>query len=125
MTPRLSTVSLSCFFVGLSWALFHVKYTVVELESEHRNLRRGILNKSEELHVLKAEWTFLNNPERLKKLTVQYLNLEPIRSDQWVTLAAVQKNGLDYYVQRSRQIAQKRHFNKKKVASSLTKGGKR
>lgn len=119
MTPRLSTVALSVFFAGMGWVLFHVKYTVVELESEHRNLRKEILAKSEELHVLKAEWTFLNNPERLKKLAGQYLHLEPIRGDQWVTLAEVQKNGLDFYVQRSRQIAQK------KQQTRAGKGGRR
>lgn len=103
MLPRLSTLVWSTLFVGLSWALFHVKYTVVELENKHRQLRRHILTKSEELHVMNAEWTFLNNPERLQKLAqkhLAHLHLEPIKGSQCVSFADVQKNGLDFYLSR-------------------------
>lgn len=97
MILRLSTLLLTFLIMALGWSLFHVKYTVVDLENAHRSLRKSILAKSEELHVLNAEWTFLNNPERLKELTSKYLKLEPVRGEQRVSFAEVQNSGLGEY----------------------------
>lgn len=97
MILRFSTLALSIFLMVLGWTLFHVKYTVVDLENAHRSLRKSILSKSEELHVLNAEWTFLNNPERLKDLAKRHLKLEPIRGEQRVSYSDVQNSGLGEY----------------------------
>ena len=41
----------------------------------------------ERIRMLHAEWTVRNRPERLQRLTDQYLSLEPTRPDQFVALA--------------------------------------
>jgi cell division protein FtsL len=87
------------FFVILSLlaALFQVKYTVLDLENEHRTLRRAIKEKQEELHVLNAEWAYLNDPERLFALSKKHLQLRPIRGQQIVAYGDLQNSGLGEY----------------------------
>jgi len=45
-------------------------------------LERSIDVDQEEVHVLKAEWTYLSRPERVKTLASKYLDLEPTTSRQ-------------------------------------------
>ena len=43
------------------------------LEQNIRFLLLDIQKTKEELHILKAEWAYLNDPAQLKKLVAQYL----------------------------------------------------
>lgn len=82
--------TLSVFvMVGVSGCiLFWVSQKVQEAERRQAELMSSIRNEKEGLRVLKAEWDYLNNPERLEALSAQYLNLVPasvgtmIRPDQ-------------------------------------------
>ncbi|MDR3285446.1 MAG: hypothetical protein LBS83_02045 [Holosporales bacterium] len=82
---------------GLILALFQIKYTVLDLENEHKKLRIIIRKKQEELHVLNAEWAYLNNPERLFQLSKKYFQLRPIRGQQIVTYSDIQNSGAGEY----------------------------
>ncbi|GHS93102.1 hypothetical protein AGMMS49949_06010 [Alphaproteobacteria bacterium] len=98
MTLRFSTTLLMFFFALLGVLLFRIKYTVADLETTHKALRHAILNKSEEIHVLNAEWTFLNEPTRLRELAKKYLpHLKPIRGEQILPFDAFQNSGLGEY----------------------------
>ena len=70
---------------ALSLILFSVKYQVQDLEQELRDLNRAIIADREAVHVLKAEWAYLNDPVRLKGVVAKFFSLEPIRPDQMVT----------------------------------------
>lgn len=85
------------FFMILGGCLFQVKYTVLDLENTHRSLRRLILQKYEEIHMLNAEWAYLNDPARLQALSNKYLHLKPIRGDQIVAYIDLQNSGLGEY----------------------------
>ncbi|MDR0633003.1 MAG: hypothetical protein LBF84_02595 [Holosporales bacterium] len=87
----------SCVILGLLAALFQVKYTVLDLENEHKALRRAIHEKQEELHVLNAEWAYLNDPERLFALSKKHLQLRPIRGQQIVAYSDLQNSGFGEY----------------------------
>jgi cell division protein FtsL len=78
-------------------ALFQIKYTVLDLESEHSKLRRVIKGKQEQLQVFKAEWACLNDPERLFTLSKKYLQLRPIRGEQIVAYKDLQNSGMGEY----------------------------
>lgn len=85
------------FFVILGGVLFHVKYTVLDLENENKRLRNKISEIQEEINVLNAEWAYLNEPERLFKLTQKYLNLRPIRGQQIVSYTDLDNSGFGNY----------------------------
>jgi hypothetical protein len=79
------------FWIGLAAAvgfgLFHVKYKVQALEDELTQLNSQIVHEQEQVHVLRAEWAYLNRPERLEELNGRFLGLGP--------MTPVQLGGLD------------------------------
>jgi hypothetical protein len=75
---RLGTL-LWALLVGVSgYAMFQVKHEVVQLEEELSRVTRAIAADREQIRVLDAEWTFLNQPARLADLAKRHLSLGPI-----------------------------------------------
>jgi hypothetical protein len=68
------------FLLGIS--LYHLKHKVSTIEKDLRHTRNRILETRESLHILRAEWGFLNNPHRLQKLNEQHLHLKPVNAKQ-------------------------------------------
>lgn len=66
----------------LSFALFSVKYQVADLEGQLNDINRSIARDHQAIHVLKAEWSFLNDPQRLRDLVRKYLTLVPVEGAQ-------------------------------------------
>lgn len=74
---RQATIITLLVAAMMSVALFFLKYEVNGLESELGELNRGIVSDRESIHVLQAEWSHLNNIQRLKALAERHLNLSP------------------------------------------------
>ena len=55
------------------FALFNVTFKVEKLETELGELNRQILEDQQSIHILKAEWSYLDRPERLEILANNYL----------------------------------------------------
>lgn len=68
--------------VMVGFGLFQVKYEVQSLEDELRHLNAEITAEQELLHVLRAEWAYLNRPARLEDLSARYLSLQQPTADQ-------------------------------------------
>jgi hypothetical protein len=66
--------------------LFHVSYRVQSLEDELTRVNRDILREQETIHLLRAEWSYLNEPTRLAELTRRHLALAPLSADQMVRI---------------------------------------
>jgi len=62
--------------------LFHVSYRVQSLEEELTQVNRDVLREQETIHLLHAEWSYLNEPTRLAELTHRHLALAPLSSSQ-------------------------------------------
>ncbi len=62
--------------------LFMLKYQVQELEKELAGLNRKIYENQETIHVLKAEWTYLLDPTRLRELAERHLNMRSVQPNQ-------------------------------------------
>ncbi len=75
--------------VAAGIGLFHAKYRVMALEGELASLQQQIQRDREAIHVLKAEWSFLNDPDRLAELSRRHLELAPVAGSQLATLADV------------------------------------
>ena len=63
-----STLFLILMVAAVSISLFVVKYRVQDLDVQLRTLNREYVETQETLHVLKAEWSHLNQPDRLREL---------------------------------------------------------
>ena len=66
--------------------LFHVSYRVQSLEEELTRVNRDMLREQETIHLLRAEWSYLNEPTRLSDLTRRHLTLAPLSADQMVRI---------------------------------------
>jgi len=78
---------------GVGLGLFQLKYQVMNLEQKHRRIRQTILETDEAIHILKAEWSYLNDPERLQSLCERLLSVSPIQGAQMVSLQQVTESG--------------------------------
>jgi hypothetical protein len=64
------------------YAMFQIKYEVMKLEDEFARINRQIVTSRESTRVLGAEWSFLNQPDRLDRLARRYLSLKPVATAQ-------------------------------------------
>ena len=68
--------------LGSSFPVFLLKYRVIDLEEELKQIHKQIQNDAQEIHVLSAEWAFLNNPERLRELVRTQTDWQLVQSKQ-------------------------------------------
>jgi len=64
------------------FATFKVKYAVQDIEEELNKVRRQTITEQQEIHVLRAEWTALTQPERLADLNRRFLSLAAVTPKQ-------------------------------------------
>ena len=70
----------------LAFGLFALKYEVRGLEANLERLEREAEADQEAIRVLKAEWSYLNRPERLRPLSARHLPLAAVDAGQVGTL---------------------------------------
>lgn len=73
--------------LAIGFGLFQLKYQVQGLEQKLARLNRQTLESEEAIHVLKAEWSYLNQPERIQALAQKYLALQPLSGKQFGSVA--------------------------------------
>jgi hypothetical protein len=79
----------------LGVGLFQVKYAVQAKEREVKSIHRQIAADREALRVLEAEWSYLNDPERLADLARRHTDLAPIMAGQIMTFATLEERKLE------------------------------
>ncbi len=70
---RRNLVFTLIFFVILGVILSKSKYEVVSLRKQLKQMQNEIYKIADDLKVYNAEWSYLNNPKRLKELASKYL----------------------------------------------------
>lgn len=78
-----------CFTIAAST---YLKNTVYSLEMELKSINKSIQNDKEDIHVLKAEWSKLNNPSRLRNLAASHTNLNSIKGEQIINYSELPFN---------------------------------
>ncbi|HEY1096459.1 MAG TPA: hypothetical protein VGF14_04395 [Alphaproteobacteria bacterium] len=68
-------------------SVFVIAQRMHHAETQLFAMNREIKQERENLRVLQAEWTYLNNPDRLEKLATTLFQLQPIDGKQYVALA--------------------------------------
>ncbi|MBX9726578.1 MAG: hypothetical protein K2X09_04865 [Rickettsiales bacterium] len=66
----------------LAIGLYMVKYSVQDVQRNVAALETELANEKESLHLLNAEWAYLNRPDRLRQLADRHLDLVPLDSRQ-------------------------------------------
>lgn len=75
-------VTLIAFFIGA--CLFQLKYEVMSLEGQYKNICHEIQKSDQSISILKAEWAHLTNPQRLQQLAQKHLSVYPLTQKQIV-----------------------------------------
>jgi cell division protein FtsL len=89
MFVRQATALFFILAVALALVLLTVKYEVQSLKDELGQLNREIVREREAIQVLHAEFAFLTQPDRLRRLSTQHLGLTPVEPRQLSTFAAL------------------------------------
>ena len=79
---RISAIVWVVVLALLGIGLFQVKYNVQSKERELREVHRQIEANYNAIHVLEAEWSYLNDPLRLADLTRRHTGLVPTTPGQ-------------------------------------------
>ena len=77
--------------------LFLLKYQVQAEERHLREVRKDIVGTEQSIHVLKAEWSYLNDPARLREQAERHLAMHPMRANQMVTIDTIPMIGDGLY----------------------------
>lgn len=77
--------------LGIAVGLFQLKYSVAEQERRMTEISSEIYQIEEAMHILQAEWSYLNEPGRLQTLAQQHLSLAPSETIQLVGYDAIDK----------------------------------
>jgi hypothetical protein len=77
-------VTLFWLLLGVSGGigLYLLKHEVQSMETRLADTRRQTYADQQAIHVLKAEWTYLNEPARLRVLAERYLEMQPMSATQ-------------------------------------------
>jgi hypothetical protein len=73
----------------IGWAVYQLKYEVQRLEARLAVVNRQILVDQEAIQILKAEWSYLNQPAHLAELAQRFLALEPVQIRQMAGVSAL------------------------------------
>ena len=79
----------------------HIKNSVYKLEGELKQLNIQNQQDAQNIHVLNAEWSNLNNPSRLRTLANKHIALKPVKAEQIINYSALPFNYEDGESQRN------------------------
>ena len=78
-----ASIILWVIMIGaMSSGLFQLKYAVQEREDQLTSLNRDLIASEKAVHVLNAEWSYLNRPDRIAGLAARHLDLVPMAPGQ-------------------------------------------
>jgi len=86
---KLSTAIWLALIAAMIAGVYHLKYEVMALEKRLETMQDETLRDREAIHVLHAEWSFLNQPHRLRTLADKHLKLQPLAQQQVMSLGEV------------------------------------
>lgn len=98
-------VTLTCL---VGFGMFVMKNQVQTLENELNRINRSIQDDVKSIHVLKAEWSHLNSPSRLRTLANKHILLNPVKPEQIINYSALP---FSYEDGESRKIAARKNIS--------------
>lgn len=86
---RLSTLIWLALASVAAGMVMHVSYRVQRTESHVSKVEREIVREQEQIRVLDAEWSYLNDPSRIEALARRHLQLGPTSAKKIVSMEQV------------------------------------
>lgn len=83
---RKSTLLVCVITTLIGFGLFQLKYEVMNLERQHKEINREIRASEESVSVLKAEWAHLTSPGSLQNMARKHLGVDTVAPKQLVSL---------------------------------------
>ena len=80
---RQTTVLSLILTIFVGTILFVIKNEVHDLENKLQKISREIVTEKEKQHILRAEWSHLNEPNRIRQLIFRHLTLKPLDAEQF------------------------------------------
>jgi hypothetical protein len=74
------------------YGLFSIKDKVGNLNYQLQEVNRQISREEDMIHILKAEFAYLTSPQRLQKLSNNYLGLTNVKTSQLINDPLLQDN---------------------------------
>lgn len=87
---RKTTLLWLCLAVFCGAVLFNTSQKVTDGRERLAQLQGDVQSEEESIRVLQAEWSYLNQPERLEKLAKQYLDLAPMNGRQFAKAESIE-----------------------------------
>ncbi len=94
---RQAAVLCGLLTVALAVVLMAIKYQVQAYEEELVHLNDRIVQEKQTIQILKAEFSYLTEPDRLRGLATQHLGLVPIEPVQLATFAVFDEPHVDQH----------------------------
>jgi len=69
------SILIAVVVAAVSYGLYQLSYEVQGLEKDLKRLNANISANQEAIRVLKAEWAFVNRPDKLQELATKHLPL--------------------------------------------------
>ena len=91
---RRSTLFWLLAAILIGCGLYQLKYEVQAKEERLARLNRQIQLEQEAIHVLNAEWAFLNRPDRIADLANRHLELSQVVPAQFGRVATIPERSL-------------------------------
>lgn len=92
MTRILSAIGV-VLLVASWFGLYQLKYGVQRLDRQAAALERANAHERQTIQVLDAEWTYLNQPQRIQELSDRFLQLKPVESTQFARVSDIPFRG--------------------------------
>ena len=84
---RVATIFIGLLLAAASLGLYQTKYRIESLKHDLASIRNAMWVEQDAIHVLQAEWAYLNRPQRLAELSAKFLSsLGPVLPSQIVTI---------------------------------------
>lgn len=113
---RTSSLVILLVAVAVGIGLFMVKYRVQDLEEQLVELNRSIARDRTAIRVLRAEWSHLNEPARLKALANRHLGMAPVPVETITTSAQ-----MDQQIPARTPVPEAHHLENEKLTSRKEK----
>lgn len=84
---RILNVLVIAALVAAAGYVYRIKFEATQQAEHAAKLRREIARERDSIATLRAEWTKLDNPERIQGLAQRHLTLKPVESIQYVDFA--------------------------------------
>ena len=83
---RVTRLLWPLLLAGLLFGLYNLKAEVEAQEKDLARIQRAIEDEREAIQVLRAEWSYLNQPDRLRRLAAHRLDLQPAMQRQLASM---------------------------------------